>query len=125
MVDNRYNTAKSKYLRGIGGFSLGGHGALYVAGNHPELFNSVSVMSAGIFPDYQPDYSSLAGMDILMEVGLDDEFLSNVRSAHETLLEQGVQHVYNEFPGGHDWEFRIERSDNHIKFHYDNFCKYY
>ncbi|MFC1726604.1 alpha/beta hydrolase [candidate division KSB1 bacterium] len=125
MVDNRYNTAKSKYLRGIGGFSLGGFGALYLAGKHPDLFMSVSVMSGGIFPDFEPDYSSLVNMDILMEVGIEDEFIADVRQAHEILLENEVRHEYRELPGGHDWEFRIARSDDHIKFHYENFRKYY
>ena len=125
MVDNRYNTAKTRFLRGIGGFSLGGFGALYIAGNHPDMFSSVSVMSGGIFQNFEPDYNSLSGMDILLEVGTEDEFLTDIRSAHSTLLLNGVQHEYNELPGGHDWEFRIDRSDNHIKFHYENFRKYY
>ena len=44
-IDRRYRTRAQARSRGICGLSMGGHGALYLAARHPELFSACSSMS--------------------------------------------------------------------------------
>jgi len=50
---------------------------------------------------------------IRMDCGLDDLLLDGNRRFHESLLEDGVEHTYEEFPGGHEWpywELHVEKT---------------
>jgi S-formylglutathione hydrolase FrmB len=47
-IEGRYRIEAARATRGIGGFSMGGYGALRLAFLHPELFGSVSVHSAAL-----------------------------------------------------------------------------
>jgi S-formylglutathione hydrolase FrmB len=47
-IEGRYRIEAGRATRGIGGFSMGGYGALRLAFLHPELFGSVSVHSAAL-----------------------------------------------------------------------------
>ena len=47
-IERRYRIEAGRATRGIGGFSMGGYGALRLAFLHPELFGSVSVHSAAL-----------------------------------------------------------------------------
>ncbi|RRN77488.1 esterase family protein, partial [Pseudoxanthomonas sp. SGD-10] len=51
-VDNNYKTIKSKEGRGITGLSMGGHGALYLAIRHQDVFGVAGSMSGGV--DFRP-----------------------------------------------------------------------
>ncbi|MCH5598797.1 alpha/beta hydrolase [Niabella ginsengisoli] len=54
-VDKNYTTIKSSKGRAIAGLSMGGHGALYLAIKHPNVFGACGSMSGGVdirpFPD--------------------------------------------------------------------------
>jgi S-formylglutathione hydrolase FrmB len=39
------------------------------------------------------------------DCGLDDALLAGNRNLHRALAELGVGHVYQEFPGGHNWSY--------------------
>jgi len=45
-VDARYRTRPDRDHRGLAGQSMGGFGALYLAGRHPDVFGHVYAMSA-------------------------------------------------------------------------------
>lgn len=124
IVNKKFNTAKSRYLTGIGGFSMGAIGALYIASKYPDKFYTVSAMSGGINDAYPPLYENLENIELLIEIGTEDSLLESVRNLHSSLLNLDIQHFYNEFPGGHTWDFRMEHSKKHIKFHVDIFDKY-
>jgi S-formylglutathione hydrolase FrmB len=47
-IEARYRIEAARATRGLGGFSMGGYGALRLAFLHPELFGSVSVHSAAL-----------------------------------------------------------------------------
>ncbi|MEI8058983.1 MAG: alpha/beta hydrolase family protein, partial [Ferruginibacter sp.] len=47
-VDAHYKTITDKKGRGITGLSMGGHGALYLAIKHPNVFGAVGSMSGGV-----------------------------------------------------------------------------
>ena len=54
-IDSHYRTIANRYMRAITGLSMGGHGALFLAWKHPEVFWSCGSMSGNMditqFPD--------------------------------------------------------------------------
>ncbi|WP_315816796.1 alpha/beta hydrolase [Paraflavitalea speifideaquila] len=47
-VDEHYSTIRNRAGRGITGLSMGGHGALYLAFRHQEVFGVAGSMSGGV-----------------------------------------------------------------------------
>jgi S-formylglutathione hydrolase FrmB len=47
-VDNKYKTIKSRRGRAITGLSMGGHGALFLACKHQDVFGAAGSMSGGV-----------------------------------------------------------------------------
>lgn len=47
-VDSLYHTSTLRAHRAIAGLSMGGHGAIRLAGRHPELFGTVASMSGAL-----------------------------------------------------------------------------
>jgi len=47
-IESRYRVRRGRNFRGVGGFSMGGYGALHLAFSHPKLFGSVSAHSAAL-----------------------------------------------------------------------------
>lgn len=128
-IDKTYNTSATKKSRAITGYSMGGHGALYLAFKHQNVWGAVASMSGGV--DIRPfptrwDISKRLGvyaenpkvwesntvinlvhlldgknLKILFDCGVDDFFYdANVR-LHKKLLERNIPHDYIERPGGH------------------------
>ena len=54
-IDSHYRTHAHRYMRAITGLSMGGHGALFLAWRHPDVFWSCGSMSGNMditqFPD--------------------------------------------------------------------------
>ena len=54
-IDSHYRTLANRYMRAITGLSMGGHGALFLAFRHPDVFWSCVSMSGNMditkFPD--------------------------------------------------------------------------
>lgn len=128
-VDKSYNTIAKKENRAIAGYSMGGHGALYLAFKNIDVWGAAASMSGGV--DIRPfplqwdiakrlgDYSEnpenwenntvinlvhlLNGknLKILFDCGVSDFFYdANVR-LHKKMLERNIPHDYIERPGGH------------------------
>jgi enterochelin esterase-like enzyme len=57
-VDATYRTMASRNGRGIGGYSMGGYGALRYSLAHPELFGASIVLSPAVYVPVPPDDSS-------------------------------------------------------------------
>lgn len=47
-IDSLYQTRPSRERRAITGYSMGGHGALYLALRHPDIFGACGSMSGGV-----------------------------------------------------------------------------
>lgn len=132
-VDATYRTLPSAERRAIAGYSMGGHGALFLAMRHPGVFGTAVSMSGGVdirpFAD-QWDIAARIGayerfperwdaltvieqvprlrdgeIAIALDCGTDDFFLGVNRALHARLLEAGITHAYAERPGGHDWPY--------------------
>lgn len=128
-VDKNYVTITNNKNRAITGFSMGGHGALYLAFKHPDIWGVAASMSGGVditgFP-LQWEIAKRLGtyaknpenwekntvinlvhlldgknLKFLFDCGIDDFFYdANVR-LHKKLLERNIPHDYIERPGGH------------------------
>lgn len=132
-IDGRYRTRASKQFRAIAGNSMGGHGALFLAIRHPEVFGVAVAMSGGFdlraFPDRwdikkrlgpiqenpklweelsvvtQAQNLKPSAIAISFECGVDDFFISNNRVLHQELLDAKIEHEYTERPGIHGWVY--------------------
>jgi len=122
IVDDNFDTGNSKEYRGICGISNGAMGAIYIASKNPDLFVSASALSGGYYTSYPPNYNNLRDVNLLIDVGTgDDVVLENVRALHDKLVDEEISHIYNEYPGGHDWLFWGRHYNEHFIFHSDVF----
>jgi enterochelin esterase-like enzyme len=39
------------------------------------------------------------------DCGVDDPLLESNRRLHQALCDEGIDHTYQEFPGGHEWSY--------------------
>ena len=129
---------------GISGLSMGGHGALYLAFRHQDIFNAVSSISGGVdltFSTVKWEISKIIGsyenyserwrdnsivnmvylveksdLPIYIDCGIDDFFITCNRELHSRLLKAGVAHIYNEKPGRHNWDYWEKNLDDHLEF---------
>lgn len=118
-------TGKSKFF--IAGLSMGGYGAMRLGIRHPELFSAFSGLSSiTSIPEfehfveenlerYQVD-KDLALIDSFIanrknlqtfrfDCGKDDLLIEYNRKLHSQLLEANINHTYEEFEGGHSWDY--------------------
>lgn len=131
MVDSMFATDKAS--RSIAGYSMGGHGALYLAARHPGMFKNVVALSGAFdierlkavswikVPSLLGPYdrrrwnaaSVFAHMDslaahaprIMLICGAADAFLPDSKRLHAEFDRLGVKHVYKVLPGDHHWRF--------------------
>ena len=111
-VETKYSISLEKGSRIIGGFSMGGYGALRYGVMHNSLFSYVYAMSSviggyggidmgEIVKNYKP--ADLPG--ITLECGDRDYFTADNREFSRQLTALGITHEHIEREGGHDWTF--------------------
>lgn len=148
-IDSNFKTVQSKKGRAIAGLSMGGHGALYLAIKHPNVFGAAGSMSGGVdfmpFPEkweiknvlgecitqeeswiahtviHQIENLKKGDLKILIDCGIDDFFIQVNRNLNEKLLEKNIAHDYIERPGGHTAEYW----NNAVKFQLLFFLNYF
>lgn len=131
-VDRYFPTVAERGGRVIGGLSMGGYGAIKLALKFPELFCS-AVGHSGAYNVVKNADRGLAEADcpfalaeklgksqapaIRFDCGIDDGLLESNREFHAHLEKLGIPHEYEEFPGGHGWEYWDEQVQEAIAFH--------
>ena len=136
-IDSAYHTYDMPQGRAIMGLSMGGHGALFLALRHQELFGWAGSMAGGVdFSTFNNhwDIPSLLGpfkknkkrwkeytvnhhaatlesieVQLMIDCGEDDFFLEGNNALHDILTERGIEHRYNIYPGGHSAEYWTAR----------------
>ncbi|MBX3238998.1 MAG: esterase family protein [Chitinophagaceae bacterium] len=132
-IDQKYKTIKSGKGRAITGLSMGGHGALYLALKHQDVFGAAGSMSGGVdirsFPnnwDMAKRLGSYAAeperwekntvinmlhlltpnsLALIIDCGTGDFFYAVNEKLHEQLLYRNIPHDYISRPGAHNWEY--------------------
>jgi S-formylglutathione hydrolase FrmB len=150
-IDLHFSTQAKASSRAITGLSMGGHGAMYLAIRHGDLFGAAGSSSGGV--DFTPfpkkwDISKALGdyllnkerwqqntvlyqvntlkndqLAIIIDCGVDDFFIDVNRSLHQRLLELKINHEYTERPGGHTSTYWKENIDFQILFFKKFFSK--
>lgn len=116
----------------IAGLSMGGFGALRLAGRHPNRIAAAAAHSAiteltqlrALIAEPVPAAPQASVLEALttargalpplrFDCGTNDRLLEANRSLHEDLVVAGIPHEYEELPGAHDWGYwsaNIERT---------------
>jgi S-formylglutathione hydrolase FrmB len=132
-VDANYRTRALREFRAIAGLSMGGHGAMFLAIRHKDVFSTVCCMSGGVdirpFPNnwgikdrigdietYPKRWEELTVIDnaktlkdgdlaISIDCGVSDFFIGVNRALRKQLLDANISHEYSERPGAHSWDY--------------------
>ena len=132
-VDKHIATIADRSKRAITGLSMGGHGAMWNAIRHQDVFGAVGSTSGGLdirpFPnnwgmtkyigerDKNPDvwdkHTVINQLDqlkdgnlaIIIDCGLEDFFLDVNKAVHEYLLQQQVTHEFILSSGAHNADY--------------------
>jgi S-formylglutathione hydrolase FrmB len=132
-IDKNYRSIADKNHRAITGLSMGGHGALFLALRHPDIFGAAGSMSGGVDLKESKnrfDISKRIGdttlhakewhdltvinlienytntdVKIIFDCGARDIFIDGNRRLHQKMLQLKIQHEYVERPGEHNWQY--------------------
>jgi S-formylglutathione hydrolase FrmB len=139
-VDSVYRTIRRRNARAISGLSMGGHGGLYLASRHSDVFGAAGSSSGGVdirqFTESWDLKEKILGdticcksnweihtvynvierlkpgeLSLIIDCGLDDFFLGVNRKLHQKLLLLGIEHDYIERPGAHDSAYWLNSID--------------
>jgi len=151
-IDANYRTIKDRKARAITGLSMGGHGALFLAFRHAEIFGACGSMSGGVDLNYSRnkfdiikrigDTTSHAdnwknymvinmienypkdSLAITVDCGINDELYTEAnRNFHKKMLQLKIPHDYSERPGRHNWDYWRNSIQYHLLFFRNYFDK--
>jgi S-formylglutathione hydrolase FrmB len=153
LIDRQYKTITGAGGRAITGLSMGGHGALYLALKHPEVYGAAGSMSGGVdirpFPnnwDMAKRLGSYASNKALWEentvmnllhlaqpgkpaliidCGTADFFFEVNERLHKELLYRNIPHDYITRPGSHNWDYWKNAVRYQLLYFYDYFNRVY
>jgi enterochelin esterase-like enzyme len=124
----------------ISGLSMGGYGALRLGARFAEKFAGISAHSSitdfrqmegfveesmesfklapseepGVFDVMLQRRSDLP--PLRFDCGTEDDLIEYNRVLHHDLQHEGIPHVYEEYPGGHTWEYWTEHVADTFRF---------
>ena len=150
-VDANFPTKANPKSRAITGLSMGGHGGLYLAIRHSDVFGAAGSTSGGF--DFRPfpkswNHPNILGeyetnqtrwynytvmrqvellknnqLAIIFDCGVDDIFINVNRALHEKLLQLKIDHDYIERSGGHNHAYWRSSIDFQMLFFHQFFQK--
>lgn len=151
-VDAQYTTTPNSAHRAITGYSMGGHGALFLAFKHPNVWGVAASMSGGVdirpyplkwgiedrlgtYAEHPENWEKntvinlvhlLNGknLKILFDCGVNDFFYEDNLRLHNKLLERNIPHDYIERPGKHTKEYWRNSISYQMVFFKDFFLKH-
>jgi putative tributyrin esterase len=147
MIERNFPAKPHRSARCIGGQSMGAYGALRIALGYPDRFLSANAHSGGLMagsreapPNRFPEAEQIFGRHprggehdlirlasaaraagnlprIRIDCGADDHLLTDNREYHRALEEREIAHEYEEFPGGHNWDYWDAHVPQAMAFH--------
>ena len=140
-IDSHFNTNSNKDGRFIGGYSMGGFAALYIAFTHTDMFSRVGGHSPSLFVTDFPDKyvtewlypneqlrkerdpiniaqdKNLATLTIYLDTGETDVNVEGCKKLFDILQEKGVKSEYHLFPGTHSRAYCNNYMYNYLLFY--------
>ncbi len=143
-IDKNYHTIAGNKHRAISGLSMGGHGGLYLATRHRDIYGAAGSISGGV--DIRPfpnnwDLKKKLGDSIcckenwenntvinivgnlkngdialIIDCGTQDFFIQVNRNLHQKLLGMKIDHDYTERPGAHNNDYWKNSIDYQLLF---------
>lgn len=132
-IDAHYKTINTRAGRAITGLSMGGHGALYLAFKHQDIFGAAGSMSGGVdirpfplnwdiakklgsyaeFPERWDSHSVInlthlltpKSLPLIIDCGSEDFFYPVNVKLHNKLLDNNIPHDFISRKGAHNWEY--------------------
>jgi S-formylglutathione hydrolase FrmB len=132
-IDKHYSTITNRKGRAITGLSMGGHGALFLAFKHQDIFGAAGSMSGvvdirqfadsygieqilgkySVHPEVWEQHCVVSliylikpnALALTFDCGYDDDMYSGNQELHEKLIARRIPHDYTVRPGGHSWEY--------------------
>lgn len=132
-IDGHYSTIANRKGRAIAGLSMGGHGALFLAFKHQDLYGATGSMSGAVditglansfgiakllgpyskFPQRWEDHSVLDlthllvndSLKIIIDCGASDFLYQENLALHKKLLYDKIDHDFLTRPGSHTWDY--------------------
>jgi S-formylglutathione hydrolase FrmB len=132
-VDSHYKTIKNRSGRAITGLSMGGHGALYLAFKHQDVFGAAGSTSGGVdirpFPNNWKMTNVLGSyaehpenwekntvinmtnlltpgkLSLIIDCGTEDFFYKVNVNLHDLLVLRNIPHDFYVRPGAHNWAY--------------------
>lgn len=132
-IESNYKVCTHRSGRAITGLSMGGHGALYLAIRHQDIFGAVGSTAGGVdirpFPnkwdiskrlgDYASNYEKWdshtviellhlikpSSLKIFIDCGYNDFFFNVNQELHHKLNYLNIEHSYLTMPGKHNWDY--------------------
>ncbi|MBQ9073156.1 MAG: esterase family protein [Muribaculaceae bacterium] len=152
-IDANFRTIPVAEKRAVTGFSMGGHGSMWLAMRHSDIFGSAGSMSGGLninkpkwakswkmatrigTQEEQPqrwiDYTAITlipslqpgQLNLVIDCGVDDFFIGVNREFHEALLKHKIPHDYTERPGRHTHPYWRNSLRHHLLYFHEIFSK--
>lgn len=150
-IQGKYQVYNDRSKRGITGLSMGGHGALYLAIKHQDIFGAAGSTSGGVdirpFPnnwnmakllgeyaDNPENWNQHTIMELthlikpkslalFIDCGTEDFFYGVNQKFHEKLVYLNIPHHFLTMPGGHSWEYWNKSFAYQSMFFHDFFSK--
>ena len=141
-IENNYRTVNDRKYRAITGLSMGGHGALWLAWRHPDLYGLCGSMSGAVdiltlkdrfkidkrLGKYAANEASWKNHSvinlvptlkneqfIIIDDGTSDFLIKENRALHAALQQHNIKHEYSERPGRHSWDYWMKSLEIHLK----------
>ena len=141
-IENNYRTVNDRKYRAITGLSMGGHGALWLAWRHPDLYGLCGSMSGAVdiltlkdrfkidkrLGKYAANEASWKNHSvinlvptlkneqfIIIDDGTSDFLIKENRALHASLQQHNIKHEYSERPGRHSWDYWMKSLEIHLK----------
>jgi S-formylglutathione hydrolase FrmB len=137
-IDARYRTVADPSGRAIGGLSMGGHGAMQLAMNFPEVWTAVGAHSPSLRPEGDaPTYlgtgAAFAARDPLsliaakpdvarryawwIDAGEADPWVAQAHAISDELTSLDIANEWRSSPGEHSWDYWRLHLEEYLEFY--------
>ncbi|MCQ2213103.1 MAG: esterase [Bacteroidaceae bacterium] len=120
-IEKNFRVQTDRHGRALAGLSMGGGQTFFGGLQHTELFSHLGIFSTGVFGGIREAKafdaeSALPGLisnaakynrdlqTLYISVGTDDPRITPTTKAVESMKSQGLNIVFNTFPGDHEWQ---------------------